>query len=68
MKITVTLDIPESSVYAGVVTDALRCIAQEWDDGARCGELVLTSVGYGELPATDKTVTWDSEAREEKSS
>lgn len=39
MKITITLDIPEESVYAGVVADALEKIAPYWDEGARSGDL-----------------------------
>lgn len=41
MKITITLDIPEKSVYAGVVADALAKIGPAWDEGARDGDLTL---------------------------
>lgn len=39
MQVTITLNIPEESVYAGVVTDALEKIAPYWDEGARGGDL-----------------------------
>ncbi len=54
MKITVTLDIPEEAVYAGVVADALEKIAPAWDEGARSGDLTM-ALGQ---------VSWDSSATE----
>ena len=50
MKIVITLSIPEESVYAGVVTDALDTIAPYWDKGARRGDLVLDA----------GNISWDS--------
>lgn len=54
MQITIVLNIPEESVYAGVVADALEKIAPYWDDGARRGDLV---VGPGPDPLY---ISWDS--------
>jgi hypothetical protein len=55
MKVVIKLDIPEKSVYAGVVTDALHKIADYWDEGARNGDL---SGEAGDL-------SWDSTADDE---
>ena len=41
MKVVIALDIPEESVYAGVVSDTLEKIAPYWDEGARGGDLAL---------------------------
>lgn len=41
MRVVITLDIPEASVYAGVVSDTLEKIAPYWDEGARGGDLAL---------------------------
>ena len=56
VKITITLDIPEESVYAGVVADALEKIAPYWDEGARGGDLVGDA----------GPISWDSTITEEE--
>jgi hypothetical protein len=50
MKVVITLDIPEESVYAGVVADVLEKIAPYWDEGARGGDLECDS----------SPITWES--------
>ena len=58
MTISITLKIPEESVYAGVVADALEQIAPYWDEGARGGELICGNGNEGGL------VSWDSTAED----
>lgn len=55
MKISIKLDIPEASVYAGVVADALNKIAVYWDVGARSGD----------LEGDAGPISWDSDADDE---